>query len=63
MSQAIIYGLVFSTALTLVFTPCMLMARERVSLWRTEKITMVKRLVRKARGQKDPDVVPPLPAE
>ncbi len=63
MSQAIIYGLVFSTALTLVFTPCMLMARERVSLWRTEKVVMVKRLVRKARGQKDPEVVPPLPAE
>ncbi len=63
MSQAIIYGLIFSTALTLVFTPCMLMARESFSLWRAEKSALVKRLVRKARGQKDTEVVPPLPAE
>lgn len=60
MSQAIIYGLLFSTALTLVVTPCMLMAREKVSAWKTDKIDVVKRLV--GRGQ-PVQSVPTVPAE
>ncbi|HXV23209.1 MAG TPA: efflux RND transporter permease subunit [Alphaproteobacteria bacterium] len=34
LSQAIVYGLGFATVLTLVLTPCALMLRENVTLWR-----------------------------
>ncbi len=61
MSQAIIYGLVFSTALTLVVTPCMLMAREKVVQWGADKIEAIRRLIG-ATEDRTP-VVPPLPAE
>jgi len=61
MSQAIIYGLVFSTALTLIVTPCMLMAREKVSGWKTGRIKAAKRLL--GLGSLDIEDLPPLPAE
>jgi multidrug efflux pump len=62
MSQAIIYGLLFATALTLIVTPCMLMARERVSLWKVRQIAALRRLLQRDR-QGVSEVVPPLPAE
>ncbi|MSO89195.1 MAG: efflux RND transporter permease subunit [Rhodospirillaceae bacterium] len=34
LSQAIVYGLIFSTILTLVLTPCALMVQENVGVWR-----------------------------
>lgn len=62
MSQAIIYGLLFATALTLIVTPCMLMARERFSLWRGNKASAIRRLLGHEKSEKT-DVSPPLPAE
>lgn len=61
MSQAIIYGLLFATCLTLIVTPCMLMARERVSLWKAKRLASIGRLIDRIRGKSAP--VPPLPAE
>ncbi len=37
LSQAIVYGLGFATVLTLVLTPCALMVRENVTLWRRRR--------------------------
>jgi hypothetical protein len=42
MTQAIIYGLLFATALTLIVTPCMLMARQNLSNWISQKIFTIK---------------------
>lgn len=63
MSQAIIYGLLFATCLTLVVTPCMLMAREKVSLWKARKIDAAGRLIGRLTGRGAKDQAPPLPAE
>ena len=66
MAQAIIYGLLFATALTLIVTPCMLMAREKVSLWKTKQIGQVMNLLsRRPAPSTEPSLekVPPLPAE
>jgi multidrug efflux pump len=62
MSQAIIYGLLFATALTLIVTPCMLMARESFAIWRDGKTSALRRLLTR-KGYDEPDVIPPLPAE
>ena len=61
MSQAIIYGLVFSTALTLVVTPCMLMVRETATQWKDEKVEKFQRLLGGIR--KPEEVIYPVPAE
>ncbi len=63
MSQAIIYGLLFATALTLIVTPCMLMAREKVSLWKLRQIDRIKSLIGRGTGRAGGETVPPLPAE
>jgi multidrug efflux pump len=62
MSQAIIYGLLFSTALTLLVTPCMLMAREKVSDWKAGRIAAVKRLLGRTPSYQQTSV-PTVPAE
>ncbi|MBT5566577.1 MAG: efflux RND transporter permease subunit [Rhodospirillaceae bacterium] len=62
MSQAIIYGLLFATALTLIVTPCMLMAREKFSLWKGDRILALSRLLGRKKGE-ETGPVPPLPAE
>jgi len=64
MSQAIIYGLLFATALTLIVTPSMLMAREKVTLWKMRQVDRVKALIgRRTGGSAVGENVPPLPAE
>ena len=62
MSQAIIYGLLFATALTLIVTPCMLMARESFAVWRDDKFSTLRRLLTR-KGFHETEVIPPLPAE
>ena len=62
MSQAIIYGLLFATALTLIVTPCMLMARESFAIWRDGKTSALRRLLTR-KGYDETEVIPPLPAE
>lgn len=61
MSQAIIYGLLFATCLTLIVTPCMLMARERVSLAKARGLARIWRLINRIRGKSES--VSPVPAE
>lgn len=62
MSQAIIYGLLFATALTLIVTPCMLMARQSFAQWRANRMASLRRLIGRSKGG-DTENVPPLPAE
>ena len=45
MSQAIIYGLIFATVLTLIVTPCMLMARYSFSEWINKKLQSIRKLM------------------
>ena len=62
MSQAIIYGLIFATALTLIITPCMLMARQSFAQWRANRIESIRHLLGR-NVNSDVEAVPPLPAQ
>ena len=46
ITQAIIYGLIFATVLTLIVTPCMLMARQTVYEWFSQKTNYLKETIR-----------------
>lgn len=46
MTQAIIYGLIFATVLTLIVTPCMLMARKTMQEWSIQKINDLKETIK-----------------
>ena len=62
MSQAIIYGLIFATALTLIITPCMLIARQSFAQWRANRIESIRHLLGR-NVNSDVEAVPPLPAQ
>ncbi|MBP01876.1 MAG: MFS transporter [Rhodospirillaceae bacterium] len=47
MAQAIIYGLLFATALTLIVTPCMLMMRENFENWQVKTYQKISTWIRK----------------
>ncbi len=63
MSQAIIYGLIFATALTLIVTPCMLMARQSFAQWRADRMESINRLLGRKVNPPSEITPPPLPAE
>ena len=46
ITQAIIYGLIFATVLTLIVTPCMLMARQTMYEWFSQKSNYLKETIR-----------------